>query len=308
MLYVGSIGTVFAMMMASLCKVLWQFILAQGILLGISMALLVTPMLALVGQHIKVKRAAAMGIVIAGSSLGGVIWPIVIRELLQKPNIGFPWTMRISGFIMLPLLLISCVCCRPAPAPQPTNEDQPASTSKEPKTPPKTDLSILKQPKMQLTCLSFFFIYFGMFSPFFFTTSYGIKMGFSDDLSFYTVSIVNGASFFGRILPGIVADKYGKFNCCIVATCFAGIIALCWTKATSVAGLVVWSAAYGFASGVSPSLSFLGLLGSILTCLGYLVPAASLRSPGCYVSDPWTGHRSCYGLYFLIVCFSIHRP
>ncbi|ODM17037.1 hypothetical protein SI65_07436 [Aspergillus cristatus] len=252
MLYMGSIGTVFAMMMASLCKELWQFILAQGILLGVSMALLVTPMLALVGQHIKVKRAAAMGIVIAGSSLGGVIWPIVIRELLQKPNLGFPWTMRISGFIMLPLLLISCICCRPAPTPQstqPTNEDQPASTSKEPKSPPKTDFSILKQPKMQLTCLSFFIIYFGMFSPFFYTTSYGIKMGFSDDLSFYTVSIVNGASFFGRILPGIVADKYGKFNCCIVATGFAGIIALCWTKATSVAGLVVWSAAYGFASG-----------------------------------------------------------
>ncbi|EYE91894.1 MCT family MFS transporter [Aspergillus ruber CBS 135680] len=249
MLYVGSVGTVFAMMMASLCKVLWQFILAQGILLGVSMALLVTPMLALVGQHIKVKRAAAMGIVIAGSSLGGVIWPIVIRELLQKPNIGFPWTMRISGFIMLPLLLISCTCCRPAPAPQPTNEDQTSSTSKEPKKLPKTDFSILKQPKMQLTCLSFFIIYFGMFSPFFFTTSYGVKMGFSDDLSFYTVSIVNGASFFGRILPGIVADKYGKFNSCIVATSFAGIIALCWTKATSVAGLVVWSAAYGFASG-----------------------------------------------------------
>lgn len=202
---------------------------------------------------------------------------------------------------MLPLLLISCICCRPAPAPQPTNEDQTSSTSKEPKKLPKTDFSILKQPKMQLTCLSFFIIYFGMFSPFFFTTSYGVKMGFSDDLSFYTVSIVNGASFFGRILPGIVADKYGKFNSCIVATSFAGIIALCWTKATSVAGLVVWSAAYGFASGVSPFL--LEPFGSILTRLGYLVSATSLRSPGCYISDSRAGYRSCYGLYFFIVCF-----
>lgn len=252
MLYMGSLGTVFAMMMASLCKELWQFILAQGILLGVSMALLVTPMLALVGQHIKVKRAAAMGIVIAGSSIGGVVWPIIIRELLQRPNIRFPWTMRISGFIMLPLLLISCVCCRPARvSARPVNEDRP-SGSGEPKARPKTEFSILKQPVMQLTCLSFFIIYFGMFSPFFFTTSYGVKMGFSEPLSFYTVSIVNGASFFGRILPGIVADRYGKFNCCILATCFAGIIALCWTTATTVAGLVVWSAAYGFASGASP--------------------------------------------------------
>lgn len=74
-------------MMTSLCKEFYQFILAQGILLGVSLALLVCPMLALVSQYIKVKRGAAMGIVIAGSSLGGVIWPIVINKLLKKPNI-----------------------------------------------------------------------------------------------------------------------------------------------------------------------------------------------------------------------------
>lgn len=270
MLYVGAIGTVFAMMMTSLCTKLYQFILAQGICLGVSMALIVCPMLALVGQHIKIKRAAAMGIVIAGSSLGGVVWPVVINELLQSPNVGFPWTMRIVGFIMLPLLLISCVCCRPAATPPAAaaaaaaatadaadTEARSSTESKEPKAaPPKTDFSVLKQPVMLLSCAAFFVIYFGMFSPFFFTTSYGVKTGFSEDLSFYTISIVNGASLFGRILPGIVADRYGKFNCCVVATCLAGIVALCWTTATSVAGLVIFSAAYGFTSGVSLFLLF----------------------------------------------------
>lgn len=263
MLYVGALGTVFAMMMTSLCTELYQFILAQGICLGISMALIVCPMLALVGQHIKVKRAAAMGIVIAGSSLGGVVWPVVINELLQSSNVGFPWTMRIVGFIMLPLLLISCVCCRPAATPpaaaaaaataDATDSEARSSTeSKEPKAaPPKTDFRVLRQPVMLLSCVAFFIIYFGMFSPFFFTTSYGVHNGFSENLSFYTISIVNGASLFGRILPGIIADRYGKFNCCVLATCFAGIIALCWTTATSVAGLVIFSAAYGFTSGVS---------------------------------------------------------
>ena len=110
MLYVGALGTVFSIMMTSLCKEIYQFILAQGVLLGISMALLACPMLALVGQHIKVKRGAAMGLVLGGSSLGGVVWPIVINELLTHSNVGFPWTMRIVGFIMLPLLMVSCLC------------------------------------------------------------------------------------------------------------------------------------------------------------------------------------------------------
>ncbi|RHZ65225.1 hypothetical protein CDV55_102676 [Aspergillus turcosus] len=257
----GSFGTVFSIMMTSLCKEFYQFILAQGILLGVSLALLVCPMLALVGQYIKVKRGAAMGIVIAGSSLGGVIWPIVINELLKKPNIRFGWTMRIVGFIMIPLLAVSCLCCR-SPKTQKATETLPERPDankgvvpeQEPVNTTGPKISILREPKMQVTCLAFFIIYFGMFSPFFFTTSYAVAQGFSADLSFYTISIINGASLFGRIIPGILADGYGRFNCCILATLFSGVIALCWTTATSVAGLVVWSAAYGFSSGAILSL------------------------------------------------------
>ncbi|PLB44998.1 putative MFS monocarboxylate transporter [Aspergillus steynii IBT 23096] len=250
---IGAVGMVFALMMTSLCKEFYQFLLAQGVLLGISMALLVCPMLGLVGQYIKVKRGLALGIVISGSSLGGVIWPIVINQLLKKPNVGFGWTMRIVGFIMMPLLALCCLWCRPpleTPSPtahQPNADD---SESQEQKADPqKTDYSFLRTPTVILTCVAFFIIYFGMFSPFFYTTSYSLEKGFSDDLSFYTTCIINGASFFGRLIPGILADRYGRFNCCFVATFFSGIIALCWTKATSVAGLVVFSAAYGFSSG-----------------------------------------------------------
>ncbi|PWY96643.1 MFS general substrate transporter [Aspergillus sclerotioniger CBS 115572] len=261
LLCIGSLGTVFAIMMTSLCKEFYQFILAQGILLGISLSLLTCPMIALVGQHIKIKRGAAIGIVVAGSSLGGVVWPIVVNELLQKPSIGFGWTMRIVGFIMLPLLIITCLCCLPPPSPPsiiPPNTlpQTPESTSTTTTTTTTTikEPSLLRSPPLQLTCLAFFFIYFGMFSPFFYTTSYAISHGFSSNLSFYTVSIINGASLFGRIFAGVIADKYGRFNCCVIFTLLSGIIALCWTKATTVGGLVVYSAAYGFTSGAILSL------------------------------------------------------
>ncbi|KAJ6112512.1 hypothetical protein N7512_007836 [Penicillium capsulatum] len=234
MTYVGSIGTVFAIMMTSLCKEFYQFLLAQGVLLGISMSLVTWPTLALVGQYIKKKRAAAMGIVLGGSSLGGVIWPIAIDQLLKNPRIGFPWTMRI----------ITSDCS--------SNTGGRIEQCDSPRE--KVDrraeaMTLFRKPSLQLLCLAMFFIYFGMFAPFFFTTSYAVKKGFSTSLAFYTVSIVNGTSFFGRVLPGIVADRLGKFNCCIISTIFAGIIALCWSTVDSVAGLVIWSAAYGFGSG-----------------------------------------------------------
>ncbi|KAL4921324.1 major facilitator superfamily domain-containing protein [Aspergillus aurantiobrunneus] len=253
MLCVGSVGSVFSIMMASLCHEFYQFLLAQAVSMGIWMSLLVAPSVAVVGQYIKVKRGAAMGIVISGSSLGGVIWPIVINELLKNENVGFGWTMRIVGFIMIPLLSAACLCCRPPPQAQVSDNGAPQPQTREKQT-RRPDFSILQKPTTGLLALAFFIIYFGMFAPFFFVTSYAATMGFSSDLAFYTVSIVNGASMFGRILPGMVADKYGRFNCCIIFTFLSGVIALCWTKATSVAGLVVFSAAYGFTSGAILSL------------------------------------------------------
>lgn len=253
MLCVGSAGSVFSIMMASLCHRFYQFLLAQAVSMGMFMSLLVAPSVAVVGQYIKVKRGAAMGIVIAGSSLGGVIWPIVINELLKNESVGFGWTMRIVGFIMIPLLAVACICCRPPLDRTSDRESAQPHQNKEKNRRP--DFSILKKTEMRLLCLAFFTIYFGMFAPFFFITSYASAMGFSDDLAFYSVSILNGASMFGRILPGMVADKYGRFNFCLLFTFLSGVIALCWTKVTSVAGLVVFAAAYGFTSGVSHLIS-----------------------------------------------------
>jgi MFS family permease len=268
MVYTGSIGLVFSIMMISLCHSFWQFLLTQGVLLGISMALTTWPMIALVGQYFKRSRAAATGFVMAGSSLRGIVWPIMIDRLLNTSSIGFPWTMRIIGFVMIPFLIFSCVAAKsPEPVIQQKDLEAPEKSSdaqlvpeKDPKHGRNAAIKALyMQSSMQLTCLAMFVTYFGIFAPIFYLPSFATEQGFSTTLAFYTASIVNGASFVGRIIPGFVADKYGKFNCCIVAMISSGIVILCWTKVTSVAGLVIWSAAYGFASGVNSIIFPLGL-------------------------------------------------
>lgn len=192
--------------MISLCKEYYQFLLAQGFLLGTVMSITTWPAVGLVGKYFKQKRAAAMGIVLAGSSAGGVVWPIAIDQLLKRPNIGFAWTMRIVGFIMIPLLLFSCLVCR-APPTAVASEDIASERNTTSSANSSTDadeklidrkaevIAFYKQPSLQLLCLAMFFTYFGMFSPFFYTTSYAVQKGFSSSLAFYTVSIVNAASF-----------------------------------------------------------------------------------------------------------------
>jgi hypothetical protein len=168
MVYAGSIGMVFCIMMISLCHSFWQFLLSQGVLLGICMALATWPMVALVGQYFKRSRAAATGFVVAGSSLGGIVWPIVIDRLLNTTSIGFPWTMRIIGFIMIPCLIFSCVAAKSPETVSKSNYQEASETSdKQPTTEkdPKHDRNaarkvLYQQSSMQLTCLAMFLVYF----------------------------------------------------------------------------------------------------------------------------------------------------
>ena len=51
-----------------------------------------------------------MGLVVSGSSLGGVIFPIMLVHLI--PNVGFPWAMRICAFLILALLIVANVTVR----------------------------------------------------------------------------------------------------------------------------------------------------------------------------------------------------
>jgi MFS family permease len=77
----------------------------------------------------------------------------------------------------------------------------------------------------------------------------------SANLSIYVLPILNAASIFGRILPGIIADHVGRFNVMIVTTAFSAIIVLAlWLPSASNAPIIVFCVLYGFSSGTFVSI------------------------------------------------------
>ncbi|KAI5241300.1 MFS monocarboxylate transporter [Aureobasidium subglaciale] len=250
LLCIGTVGVLFAIFMVSLCEEYYQIFLAQSLVFGVSSAFLVTPSLSTLTKYFRKNRALGMGIVVAGSSTGGVVWPIVLDQLLNHTTLGFSWTIRIVAFIMLPLLGLSCLLVR-APAIVTSHQDEKDEATK---AKPKADFSIVKKPAFILCCAGMAIANLGMFSPLFYISSYAVSLNMSTSFTFYLVSIVNGASFFGRVLPGILADRYGCFNLLSSASLASGIVAFCWTRATNVAGVTFWALAYGFASGAIMSL------------------------------------------------------
>ncbi|SMY25106.1 unnamed protein product [Zymoseptoria tritici ST99CH_1A5] len=261
---IGSILQVVAIFMVSLCREYYQFFLAQALLLGIGMSLVAIATSTIVPMHFKKTRGTAQGISIGGSSLGGIIWPLALDQMLNKDGISFGWTMRIIGFIMIPLLALVLVFVRPPPKTKPARVDT-IHEQQDESLKPKKDFSALRQPAFIFLCAGLALAFFGFFAPIFYISVYATHLGFSENLAFHLVSILNAASLVGRILPGILADHYlGHFNTLTISMVLSGVVVFCWTQATSVAGLIVWTMAYGFASGAILSLQ--------LACATGLVP------------------------------------
>ena len=187
------------------------------------------------------RRALALGIMASGSSLGGVIFPIMVQNLI--PQIGFPWTMRVSAFIILGLLTISnfTIKSRIPPAPKPFSL--------------KAFVTPLIEPAFGTMAAASFFVFLGLFIPFNFVTLSALSLGMDPNLSNYLLAILNALSVFGRILPGYAADKLGRYNIQVLMCGLCAVIDLAlWLPARGNAPIIVFSALYGFASGAFVSL------------------------------------------------------
>lgn len=103
MIIVGTFLIVFGHMMLSICTEYWQVVLAQGICIGIGASCLFVPCVSIMPTYFSTRLGLAVGLASSGSSLGGIIYPIVLYRL--EKQIGFPWAVRVMGFIAFGTLL-----------------------------------------------------------------------------------------------------------------------------------------------------------------------------------------------------------
>lgn len=231
--------------MLSLSTQYYQIFLTQAVLSASgSSAVFNACMSCLVGWFNK-KRAAAFGIMVSGSSLGGVVLPIMMTKLIAK--IGFPWMIRTMAFMFMVLLGVACLTVKSRLPPRPRRFVL------------TQYLSTLKDVRLTVTALASFFFMWGIFLPFNYVILQAQTAGLSPTLIPYLLPILNAVSIFGRILPGIFGDKIGRYNVMIIITFISSIFCLAvWVPVKDMAGILVFVIIFGFSSGgfisLTPSL------------------------------------------------------
>ncbi|KAL4963503.1 major facilitator superfamily protein [Aspergillus stella-maris] len=240
LLYTGSFLVVFGHMMLSICQTFWQVLLAQSFCVGIGAGLLFVPSIAILSTYFTSKLPFAIGIAASGSSVGGVIYPILIRHL--QSQIGFPWSVRIAGFLSLFGLSISSLVLRPRILP-PTRRNL-------------VDWSALSEPPYALFNAGMFLVFMALYTPYYFIQSVAIQEKLATtNIAIYLLPVINAASTFGRLVPGYISQFAGPFNILVPCALISGILALCLRAVHSQASLLALCALYGFFSGSLVSLS-----------------------------------------------------
>ena len=286
-----------------LCIEYWHFLFTFSILGGIGTSLIFTPAISAIGHYFVRSRGTATGLAATGGSVGGILFPLLLQRLF--PLVGFAWATRIMGFIMLFLVIIANLLIRSRLPPKPRDSIWP-------------DLAIFKDSIFALTTAGVFFIEWGLFVPLSYFSTYAVHYGLSVSLSYQLIAFVNVGSFFGRVLPGYVADRMGRFNAIVltVGMCLALTLGL-WLPAAEllrgqtrgdVAVLCLFGVAFGFASGSNISLTpvCVGQLCDTERYGRYYATCYTLVSIGCLTGVPIAGQILAVdgGEYWGVVVFT----
>ncbi|KAF5022438.1 hypothetical protein F66182_5523 [Fusarium sp. NRRL 66182] len=277
-LWCGTIAYVFGLMMVSLSKEYYQFFLAQSIVASIgSSAVFNSCMSSLVTWFFR-RRATAFGIMVSGSSVGGVVLPIMMDKMIT--SVGFPWMMRTMAFMFLLLLSIaSCtVKSRLPPRPKPFVFME--------------YVRGLRELPMMVTTTGFFLTMIGMFLPFNYVLLQAEAAGMSATLIPYLLPILNAVSILGRIIPGIVADRIGRYNVMVIITFISALFCLCvWIPVKDTAGIVVFAVIFGFSSGgyISLAPTLIAQLSDIRQIGARVGAALAIQSFGALIGSPVAG-------------------
>lgn len=190
---IGSVLILLGVFMTSVCTEYWQLFLAQGICTGIGNGLLFCPTLAILPTYFNKKRAMAVGLAASGTTTGGMIIPGIVEALL--PRVGFGWTLRVLGLIML-VFQVTCFLL--------------ARTRVPPRTVgPLVEISAFKEMPYLLFAIGIFFCFWGIYPAYYYVGEYASSViGVSQGDSINLLIIMNGIGIVGRLLPPYLSDRW----------------------------------------------------------------------------------------------------
>ncbi|TFK90066.1 monocarboxylate transporter [Polyporus arcularius HHB13444] len=200
--------------LASFCTQLWQLYLTQGILYGIGSSMYYFPLMSLTPAYFDRNRGAAMGIVLAGSGVGGLVLSPVFHILLTR--LGIRWALRVLGIwnFVLGIPISSVLTKKHGVAAGATGRT-------------RVSMALVKRGTFILQSFGAFLQAAGNTVPVYFLTTYSVSvLSYSSTTGSLFLAVNTAVNSVARIAMGVLADRVGRQNTMVLSVILSAVSVL----------------------------------------------------------------------------------
>jgi MFS family permease len=247
---VGGLGLGLGLVLASRAGAFWQFALAYGGLVGLTVGAFYAPLTSVISAAFTRNRGLAIGLVSAGAGLGN----FAIAPLLRWLITAYDWRTAmlllgdLSWLVIVPLALVV--------------RGRRASTSgavlTRPSEPDLTLGAVARSPQFWLIASIHFACCIAHAGPIFHMVAHATDQGVGTMSAAVVFGVAGLASILGRIATGLIADRIGPKRTLVAALALQAPAILVYVTIRSVPSFyllgVVFGVAYG---GVMPLYALL---------------------------------------------------
>jgi MFS family permease len=243
----GAVSLALGYGVASQATSLWQFILAQGLLVGVASSVAFAPIIADTSLWFTRHRGMAVAIIASGSYLAGTVWPPVVQHFIQST--GWRQTyLGIGVFCVATMLPLAGALRRRSPLTEhfsPTRQGE--SWSLRP-------LGMSPAALQSLLVIAGLSCCVAMSMPQVHIVAYCGDLGHGAARGAQMLSLMLGFGVVSRLASGWVCDRIGGRRTLLLGSSLQALALALFLPFTGLASLYILSALFGlFQGGIVPA-------------------------------------------------------
>ncbi len=245
---VGATGLSLGFIAAGHAASLWQFAIANGLLIGMLGASAgFAPMVADTSLWFTRRRGIAVAICASGNYLAGAVWPPILQHLFD--TIGWRQAFTGIGVFCVAAIVPLALLLRRRPPALHLDDGRTAATK---------PIAVSREALLLLLCVAGVACCVAMSMPQVHIVAYCSDLGFPAARGAEMLSVMLGAGIVSRLASGWICDRIGGLRTLLLGSGLQAVALVLFLPFDSLASLYVVSAMFGlFQGGIVPSYAII---------------------------------------------------
>jgi MFS family permease len=237
----GAAGLGLGYALASQATSLWQFVLAQGLLVGVASSISFAPLIADTSLWFVRRRGMAVAIIASGSYVAGTVWPPLVQHLIEAG--GWRWTYRTIAVVCVAVMApLSLALRRRSPLMR-------TPSGAAPRAPAARPLGMSPAALQTLLVVAGLSCCVAMSMPQVHIVAHSHDLGHGAGAGARMLSLMLGLGIVSRLVSGWICDRIGGRRTLLLGSGLQAAVLVLFLPVDGLASLYVVSALFGLAQG-----------------------------------------------------------